>query len=51
MTIDLGYSYVDLGDGKTGTAYNYDGVGTRNAPFEFKDIASHDFKVGVRYAF
>lgn len=51
MTIDLGYSYVDLGDGKTGIAYNYDGVGTRNAPFEFKDIASHDFKLGVRYAF
>ncbi|ATU93585.1 cell envelope biogenesis protein OmpA [Phyllobacterium zundukense] len=51
MTIDLGYSYVDLGDGKTGTAYNYDGVGTRNAAFEFKDIVSHDIKLGVRYAF
>jgi opacity protein-like surface antigen len=51
MTIDLGYSYVDLGDGKTDTAFNYDGVGTRNAPFKFKDITSHDFKVGVRYAF
>ncbi|MGO4450626.1 outer membrane protein [Phyllobacterium sp. TAF24] len=50
MTIDLGYSYVDLGDAKTGTAYNLDGS-THNESFKFKDITSHDFKVGVRYAF
>ncbi|QND50860.1 porin family protein [Phyllobacterium sp. 628] len=50
MTIDLGYSYVDLGDAETGPAYNLNGT-TRNQPFKFKDITSHDFKVGVRYAF
>lgn len=53
MTIDIGYSYVDLGDGKTGDAFNYINSQTRAnpEPFKFKDIASHDFKVGVRYAF
>lgn len=53
MTIDLGYSYVDLGDGKTDDAYDYIRSQTRvdPEPFKFKDIASHDFKVGVRYAF
>jgi opacity protein-like surface antigen len=50
MTIDVGYSYLDLGDGKTGTAYNFDGS-TSNEAFKFKDITSHDFTVGVRYAF
>ncbi|MGH6860052.1 MAG: outer membrane protein [Phyllobacterium sp.] len=50
MTIDLGYSYVDLGDAKTGTFYNDDGS-TRGDPVKFKNITSHDFKVGVRYAF
>lgn len=50
MTIDLGYSYVDLGDGETGTFYNDNGE-TRGESVKFKDITSHDFKVGVRYAF
>ncbi|MCO4317659.1 porin family protein [Phyllobacterium sp. 21LDTY02-6] len=50
MTIDLGYSYVDLGDAKTGTFYNDNGS-TRGEQVTFKDITSHDFKLGVRYAF
>lgn len=50
MTIDLGYSYVDLGDAETGTFYNDDGT-TSGDSVKFKDITSHDFKVGVRYAF
>ncbi|MGH6761329.1 MAG: outer membrane protein [Phyllobacterium sp.] len=50
LTIDLGYSYVDLGDAKTGTAYNYDGS-TSNEAFKFNDLTSHDVKLGMRYAF
>lgn len=50
MTIDVGYSYVDLGDAKTGTFYNDNGT-TRGEQVKFKDITSHDFTVGVRYAF
>jgi len=49
-TIDLGYSFVYLGDGKTGQAHNYDPALTRpNDGFKFKDITSHDFKIGLRY--
>lgn len=51
LTVDLGYSFVSLGDGKTGTFYNDDPA--QNLPndgFTFKDLYSHDFKLGVRYA-
>ncbi|HEU4985807.1 MAG TPA: outer membrane protein [Rhizobiaceae bacterium] len=52
MTVDLGYSYVDLGDGRTGTAHNYDPALSRpNDGFKFEDLTSHDFKLGIRYAF
>lgn len=49
MTIDLGYSYLDLGNATTHDVVTYDG-GTNVGPFKFKNITSHDFKLGVRYA-
>lgn len=49
LAIDFGYSYVDLGDAKTGNIRTFDGT-TVNAPMHFKDITSHDFKLGMRYA-
>ena len=49
VTIDLGYSYVHLGDGRTKDAIAYDGSSNIGS-FKFKDLASHDFKVGVRYS-
>ncbi|WOS62199.1 outer membrane protein [Sinorhizobium fredii] len=49
LAIDFGYSYVDLGDAKTGNIRTYDGT-TVNAPMHFEDITSHDFKLGMRYA-
>ncbi len=49
VTIDLGYTYLNLGDGKTRDVVTYDGA-TNIGPFRFKDITSHDFKVGVRYS-
>lgn len=52
LTLDFGYSYLDLGDGTTATAENFDPALSRpNDGFKFKDITSHDFKVGLRYAF
>lgn len=53
LTIDLGYSYVDLGDGQTAQAYNsnYPEFSRPNDGFKFKDITSHDVKLGMRYAF
>lgn len=49
-TLDLGYSYVNLGDAKTGPAHNYDPAWTApNDGFTFKKLHSHDLKLGVRY--
>ena len=50
MTIDLGYSFVNLGDGQTGDIVTYDGQNLIDNPMHFRDITSHDFKLGVRYA-
>ncbi|WP_104664489.1 outer membrane protein [Ensifer adhaerens] len=49
LTLDVGYSYMNLGDAKTKEIRSYDGKYT-SAPMHFKDITSHDFKVGLRYA-
>ncbi len=49
MTIELGYSYMNLGDGTTGAVSTYDGF-TRGVPMQFKEITSHDLKFGVRWA-
>ncbi|WP_416795666.1 outer membrane protein [Ciceribacter azotifigens] len=49
MTLDLGYSYMNLGDAKTGDLKAYDGSVT-NEPMHFKDITSHDIKLGFRYS-
>ncbi len=54
LTLDFGYSYTHLGDGKTGTARNYDPDPTatrENDGFTFKDLHSHDLKLGFRYKF
>jgi opacity protein-like surface antigen len=48
MTLELAYSYVNLGEGQTGALSTYDGLTTNNV-FRFKDITSHDLKLGVRW--
>ena len=50
MTVELGYSYINLGDGVTGALTTKDGV-TANQAMTFKDITSHDLKLGVRWNF
>ncbi len=57
LSLDFGYSFVHLGDAQTGPFQNQNGVtgciavpGTC-VPMNFRGIYSHDFKVGVRYAF
>ncbi len=50
VTVELGYSYVDLGDGVTGEVVNKDGAGAgQNHVMTFKGITSHDVKLGVRW--
>lgn len=50
LTVDFGYSYLNLGDAKTGTINTFDGSAVEPAAMKFKDITSHDFKVGLRYS-
>lgn len=49
LTLDLGYSYVHLGDGQTGDTIAFDGTNAINNPMVFEDITSHDLKFGLRY--
>lgn len=51
MTIDLGYSYVSLGDAHTGELRNDDpAFDIPNDGMRFNDLTSHDFKLGVRFS-
>uniref|UniRef100_Q07IZ3 Outer membrane protein beta-barrel domain-containing protein n=1 Tax=Rhodopseudomonas palustris (strain BisA53) TaxID=316055 RepID=Q07IZ3_RHOP5 len=50
LTLELAYSYLNLGDGFTGDAVPYNGANLyANNPYKFKDITSHDLKLGVRW--
>jgi opacity protein-like surface antigen len=50
LTLELAYSYVNLGNGVTGVASTFDGSAGGHV-FTFKDITSHDLKLGVRWNF
>ncbi|RDJ08977.1 outer membrane protein [Rhizobium grahamii] len=49
LTVDFGYSYVDLGDAKSGRLRSYDDT-VNTGPMHFNNITSHDFKLGLRYS-
>ena len=50
VTIELGYSYMNLGDAVTGATNSFDGVTVVNGSgFAVKSITSHDVKLGVRW--
>jgi opacity protein-like surface antigen len=48
VTLELAYSYVDLGSGTTGAISTFDGTNKGNV-MKFNDITSHDLKLGVRW--
>jgi opacity protein-like surface antigen len=48
LVLELAYSYIDLGQGQTGVLSDYTGATTNNV-FKFRDITSHDLKLGVRW--
>jgi opacity protein-like surface antigen len=48
LTLELAYSYVNLGSGTTGPVSDYQGL-TNGVPMQFHDITSHDLKLGVRW--
>ena len=50
VTLELAYSYVDMGSGVTGATSSFDTVtNTTHASFGFHDITSHDLTLGVRW--
>ncbi|MDJ1158234.1 acyloxyacyl hydrolase [Chelatococcus sp. SYSU_G07232] len=49
VALDFGYRYLHLGDGKSGDIIRFDGVNQVYNPMQFKDLSSHDFKVGLRW--
>ena len=48
LTVELAYSYVNLGSGMRGAVSDYTGF-TRGVPMQFNDITSHDVKLGIRW--
>ena len=49
FTVELAYRYLDMGDGVTGDLRTFDGINNINNPTTFKNITSHDLKLGVRW--
>ena len=50
LTIELAYSYVNLGNGLTGPTSSFDQVtNTTHAPFSYNNITSNDVKLGLRW--
>ena len=49
VTVEFAYRYVSLGDALGGDLRTYDGQNFVNNPMHFRDITSHDFKLGVRW--
>ena len=48
-TLDLGYTFTHLGNARTGEIASSDGFDYD--PFTFRNLHSHDIKVGLRYRF
>ena len=49
VTVEFAYRYLDMGDGLTGDLRTFDGVNAINNPTTFRNITSHDLKLGVRW--
>jgi opacity protein-like surface antigen len=47
--VEFAYRYLNLGDAKTGTLHRYDETGCDCLAVKFKDLDSHDFKLGMRW--
>ena len=51
FTVELAYRYLDMGDGLTGDLKTFDGTNNIVNPTTFRNITSHDLKLGVRWNF
>jgi opacity protein-like surface antigen len=50
LTVELAYSYMDLGSATTGANMAYDGSPARQYPWTMNHITSNDLKLGVRWS-
>ena len=50
VTLEVAYSYVNMGNGVTGATAAYDGSFVNGQPFTLHTITSNDVKVGLRWA-
>jgi opacity protein-like surface antigen len=51
FTVELAYRYVNLGNGQSGDIVAFDGTNFFNNPMEFRNLSSHDVRLGVRWTF
>ena len=49
LALEFSYRYAHLGDGITGDVVTFNGVNSVNNPTTFKNINSHDLRLGVRW--
>ncbi|QQO24053.1 porin family protein [Bradyrhizobium diazoefficiens] len=49
FTVELAYSYMNLGDAAPGNYHTFDGLQSGPTSIKVKDITSHDVKLGVRW--
>lgn len=49
LKIELAYRYLNLGEAKTGTVYTYAGQCGSCEALTFKNVESHDVKLGLRW--
>ena len=47
--VELAYRYLNLGDAQTDVLHRYDESGCRCLSVKFKELDSHDFKLGMRW--
>jgi len=49
LAVEFAYRYTHLGDGITGDVVTFNGVNAFHNPTTFKDLTSHDLKLGLRW--
>jgi len=49
FTVELAYRYLDMGTGIHGQGHFFDGTPAGVSTFQYRDLISHDVKLGVRW--
>ncbi len=49
FTVELAYRYLDMGTAVHGFGRSFDGSNAGQSSFQYRDITSHDVKLGVRW--